>query len=120
MVMVTRLLEAGEWSTVESKIAPDNRFLRNGVLEAEALPEIAAQACAAVTGFEQSGDRIRGMLTGIRSFEALEAVHGGDTLHVIVRETAKVDNYYIVEFSIRRPADDVLCARGEMSICRLS
>ena len=120
MVMVDRLLQAGEWSTVEAKIAPDNRFLRDGVLEAEALPEIAAQACAAVTGFEQSGDRIKGMLTGLRSFEALKAVHGGDTLHVIVRETAKIDNYYIVEFSIRRPADDALCATGEMSICRLS
>ena len=120
MVMVDRLLEVGEWSTVESKITPDNRFLRDGVLEAEALPEIAAQACAAVTGFEQSDDRIKGMLTGLRGFESLEAVHGGDTLHVILRETAMIDNYHIVEFSVRRPADDALCARGEISICRLS
>ena len=120
MVMVTRLLQAGEWSTIEAKIAPDNRFLRNGVLDAEALPEIAAQACAAVTGFEQAGERIEGVLAGLRNFEAPAAVRGGDTLHVTVRETAKIDNYYIVEFSIRRPADDVLCARGEMSICRLS
>ena len=120
MVMVTRLLQAGEWSTIEAKIAPDNRFLRSGVFDAEALPEIAAQACATITGFEQSGDRIEGMLTGVRNFEALAAVRGGDTLHVTVRETARIDNYYIVEFSIRRPADDVLCARGEMSICRLS
>ena len=120
MVMVTRLLQAGEWSTVEAKIAPDNRFLRDGVFDAEALPEIAAQACAAITGFEQSEERIGGMLTGVRDLEVFAAVHRGDTLHVTIRETAKIDNYYIVGFSIRRPADDVLCARGEMSICRLS
>ena len=120
MVMVTRLLQSGEWSTVEAKIAPDNRFLRDGIFDAEALPEVAAQACAAITGFEQNEERIKGMLTGLRSFDALADVHGGDTLHVEVRETAKIDNYHIVEFSIRRPADDVLCARGEMSICRLS
>ena len=120
MTMVTRMLSYGEWSEVEAEITPDNRFLRGGVLEAEALPEIAAQACAAVTGFELSEERIKGMLAGLRSFEALEAVHGGDTLHVTVREAAKIDNYYIVEFSIRRPADDALCATGEMSICRIS
>ena len=120
MIMVTQLLQSGEWSTVEAKIAPDNRFLRNGIFDAEALPEVAAQACAAITGFEQNEERIKGMLTGLRSFEALADVHGGDTLHVIVRETAKIDIYHIVEFTIRRPADDVLCARGEMSICRFS
>ena len=120
MVMVTQLLRAGEWSTIEAKISPDNRFLRDGVFDPEALPEVAAQACAAITGFELSEEPIQGVLTGLRNFESLEDVHGGDTLHVTVCETAKVDNYHIVEFSIRRPADDVLCARGEMSICRFS
>ena len=120
MIMVTRLLQAGEWSTIEAEVTPDNRFLRNNVFDPEALPEIAAQACAAVTGFELSEKPIRGVLTGLRGFESLADVHGGDTLHVTVRETTKIDNYYIVEFSIRRPADDVLCARGEMSICRFS
>jgi len=119
MVMVTRLLDIGEWSTVEAKIAPDNRFLRNNVFDVEALPEIAAQACAAVSGFEKGENHIKGMLTGLRNFEALAPVHGGDTLHVIVCETANIDQYFIVEFSIRRPADNVLCARGELSLCRI-
>ena len=117
MVMVTRILEVGEWSAVEAKITPDNRFLRNGVFDAEALPEIVAQACAAVSGFEEEEEHIKGMLTGMRKFEALAPVHGGDTLHVIIRETANIDNYHIAEFSIRRPADNALCAQGEMSIC---
>ena len=119
MVMVTRLLDIGEWSTVEARIAPDNRFLRNNVFDVEALPEIAAQACAAVSGFEKGENHIKGMLTGLRNFEALAPVHGGDTLHVIVCETANIDQYFIVEFSIRRPADNVLCARGELSLCRI-
>ena len=119
MVMVTRLLDIGEWSTVEARITPDNRFLRNNVFDVEALPEIAAQACAAVSGFEKGECHIKGMLTGLRNFEALAPVHGGDTLHVIVCETANIDQYFIVEFSIRRPADNVLCARGELSLCRI-
>jgi radical SAM protein with 4Fe4S-binding SPASM domain len=119
MVMVTRLLDIGEWSTVEAKITLDNRFLRNNVFDVEALPEIAAQACAAVSGFEKGENHIKGMLTGLRNFEALAPVHGGDTLHVIVCETANIDQYFIVEFSIRRPADNVLCARGELSLCRI-
>ncbi|MBE6371188.1 MAG: radical SAM protein [Lentisphaerae bacterium] len=119
IVMVTRLLDIGEWSTVEAKITPDNRFLRNNVFDVEALPEIAAQACAAVSGFEKGERHIKGLLTGLRNFEALAPVHGGDTLHVIVCETANIDQYFIVEFSIRRPADNVLCARGELSLCRI-
>ena len=119
MVMVTRLLDIGEWSTVEAKITLDNRFLRNNVFDVEALPEIAAQACAAVSGFEKGENHIKGMLTGLRNFEALAPVHGGDTLHVIVCEPANIDQCFIVEFSIRRPADNVLCARGELSLCRI-
>ena len=120
MTMVTRLLSSGEWSVVEAVVTPDNRFLRGNVFDPEALPEIAAQACAVSTGFEQADPNMKGMLTGLRSFESLVPVHGGDVLHVVVRETAKLDNYHVVEFGIRRAADDVLCARGEISLCRLS
>ncbi len=119
MTMVTRLLELGEWSTIEAVITPDNRFLRDGVFDPEALPEIVAQSCAAVTGFEQADRNIKGMLTGLRNFEALSPVYGGDILHVVVRETAELDDYHIAEFQIRRAGNGELCARGEMSICRI-
>ena len=119
MVMVERLLEIGEWSAAEARIAPDNRFLRNGVLEAEALPEIVSQACAAVTGFEQDDKGLRGMLAGMRNVAWFEPVRAGDVLRIEIRETAQIDQYFNVEFRVLR-ADGALCATGELAICLLS
>ena len=119
MTMVTRLLEVGEWSKVEAEIAPDNRFLRNGVFDPEALPEIVAQACAAITGFEEADKNLKGMLTGLRNVEVLSPVRAGETLHIFARESGKLDDYYVVAFRICRADGGELCARGEISICRV-
>jgi len=119
MTMISRLLEIGECSTVESVIRPDNRFLRDGVLDNEALPEIVAQSCAAVTGFEQADHHLKGMLTGMRKIEFFEPARSGDTLHVIVCETDELDEYHILNFKVVRCGDGKLCAAGEMSLCRV-
>ena len=119
ITMVKRLLEFGEWSRVESEIPPDNRFLRNGVLEPEVIPEIVAQACAVITGFEQGNHHLQGMLTGMRSVQILAEIRSGDTLITEVRETTQFDNYHTLDFKMFRH-DGTLCARGELSICRLS
>ena len=103
----------------EARIAPDNRFLRNGVLEAEALPEIVSQACAAVTGFEQDDKGLRGMLAGMRNVAWFAPVRAGDVLRIEIRETAQIDQYFNVEFRVLR-ADGALCATGELAICLLS
>ena len=119
MTMVTRILEVGEWSKVEAVITESNRFLRDGVLDAEALPEIVAQSCAAITGFEQDDRNLKGMLTGMRNVEMAAPIRSGDTLHVVVHETAELDEYHVLNFDILRAADGALCAHGELSICRL-
>ena len=120
IAMVTRLLEFGEWSKVEAEIEPDNRFLRCGILDPEVIPEIVAQSCAVVTGFELDDHQVKGMLTGMRTVEMLEDVRSGDTLIIEVRETSQIDNYYTLDFKLYRKKDNVLCSRGELSICRLS
>jgi len=120
MTMVKRLLEFGEWSKVETVIEPDNRFVRNGLLDPEVIPEIAAQSCAVIKGFELDDHQVKGMLTGIRNVRILAEIRCGDSLIVEVRETAKIDNYYTLDFKVVRPRDNCLCAQGELSICRLS
>ena len=119
MTMISQLLEVGEWSTIEATIAPDNRFLRNGILDDEAIPEIVAQSCAAVTGFEQADLHIKGMLTGIRNVVFIEDIHSGDRIHIRVREIDELDEYHVLYFKLIRCRDGEVCAEGEMSICRL-
>lgn len=120
IVMVSRLLEFGEWSVVEAKITPDNQFLRDGVFDSEAIPELVAQACAVITGFEEDDHDLQGMLTGMRGVETFAEIRLGDILSVEVRETAQIDNYHTLDFKVLRQPDKVLCAKGELSICRLS
>lgn len=120
MTMVDRLIEFAEWSVVESEIRPDNRFLNGaGVLDNEALPEIVAQACAVITGFEKNDHDLGGMLTGVRSIRFIEPVRSGDLLHICIRESGQIDNYHTLDFKVKRAADDTICATGELSICEL-
>lgn len=118
ITMVKRLLEFGEWSVVESEIAADNRFLRDGVLDAEAIPEIVAQACAVINGFEDDDHHVKGMLTGMRGVKFHADIRGGDTLRIEVRESARIDNYYTLSFKVYR-AERELCAEGELSTCSI-
>ena len=119
MTMVKRLLEFGEWSKVETVIEPDNRFVHSGLLDPEVIPEIVAQACAVVKGFELDDHQLKGMLTGIRNVRILEDIRSGDRLIIEVRESAQIDNYYTLDFKVVRPRDNGLCAKGELSICRI-
>ena len=119
MTMVERLLEVGEWSVVETVIAPDNRFLRDGILDDEAIPEIVAQCGAAVTGFEQADRNLKGMLTGIRNVIIRGSIRSGDRIHIRVREIDELDEYHIMYFKLIRCSDGEVCAEGEMSVCRI-
>ena len=119
MTMISRLLEFGEWSVVEAVVRPDNRFLRDGVLDNEAIPEIVAQACAAVNGFERAEGDLKGMLIGMRGIAFHAPVRAGDGLLIHVHEDDELDGYYILKFKVVRRGDETLCADGEMSICRV-
>ena len=117
--MVGRLLEFGEWDIVEAVIRPDNRFLNSdGILDNDVIPELVAQGCAVITGFEKNNHDLGGMLTGLRAIRFLSDVRSGDTLHIYIRETGFIDNYHTLDFKLRR-ADGQLCAEGELSICEL-
>ena len=118
MTMVTRLLSYAEWSLVEAEITPDNRFLRDGVLAAEIIPEIVAQGCAAIRGYEERKTDLKGMLAGVRNLKVFSAIRGGDTLTIRIREIVRIDNCSNLEFELLRPGDE-LCATGELSICKL-
>ena len=118
MTMVTRLLSYGEWSLVEAEIAPDNRFLRDGVLDSSVIPEIVAQGCAAIRAFEERKTDLKGMLAGIRNVSILSAIRGGDTLTIKIHEIVRIDNCSNLEFKLFRPGEE-LCATGELSICKL-
>ncbi len=119
IVMVDRLLEFGEWDIVEAVIRPDNRFLNSdGILDNDVIPELVAQGCAVITGFEKNNHDLGGMLTGLRAIRFLSDVRSGDILHIYIRETGFIDNYHTLDFKLRR-ADGQLCAEGELSICEL-
>ena len=118
MAMMDALTEFGEWSRVDAEVSPGNLFLRDGVLDREAFPEIAAQASAVGSGFEEDNHRIKGMLTGVRDLTVSAPVRVGDKLAVWVRKSVQIDNYYTVDFRICLPTGAV-CAQGELSLCRL-
>ena len=118
MTMVNRIEAIGEWSRIEAEITADNRFLRNGRLDTEALPEIVAQACAAVSGFEEDDHNLKGMLTGMRDVKLSGSVEGGEHLTVEIRGTARIDNYHTLVFKVTR-SNGELCASGELAICRI-
>ena len=118
MTMVKQLESFGEYSIISTQIAPDNRYLNDGVLDREVIPEIAAQACAVMTGFERSKTDMKGMLTGVRGMECQADIHSGDNLEILIRETGFIDNYHTVDFIIRK-SDGTRCASGELSICEL-
>ncbi|MBO4648523.1 MAG: radical SAM protein [Lentisphaeria bacterium] len=119
MTLIKQLIEFGEWSKVETVIEPDNRFLRNSVLDPEVIPEFVAQSCAVIAGFEVNDHTLRGMLTGMRHVKFLAELHVGDELIIAIRETSAIDNYYSLDFKIFRKADNMLCSEGELSICQL-
>ena len=114
MTMVTRLLSFGERSLVEAEVTPDNRFLRDGVLDSSVIPEIVAQGCAAIRGYEERKTDLKGM----RNLSVLAAIRSGDTLTIRIREIVRIDNCSNLEFEVFRPGDE-LCATGELSICKL-
>ena len=118
MTMVTRLLSHGEWSLVEAEIAPGNRFLRDGVLDSSVVPEIVAQGCAAIRGYEERKTDLKGMLAGVRNVRVSTAIRSGDTLTIRIREIVRIDNCSNLEFEVYRPGNE-LCATGELSICKL-
>ena len=116
-VLVDVLVEFGEWSRVDAEILPDNRFLKDGVLDSLALPEMATQAAMVVSGFEENNPGIRSTLAGVSDMITSAPIRVGDRLAIWVRKGELVDNHCAVDFRISR-INGELCAQGKLSLCR--
>jgi len=116
--MVNRILEYSEWISVDSVIQENNRFLRDGVLDNDVLPEIAAQAVAVSFGFERNQKNLKGVLTGLRNVVFRKSARIGDRLIIKTHETVNLGMYHTVSFVILFE-DGTECAEGEISSCEI-
>ncbi len=129
--MVTKLLSVSDsGGEVLAEIAPDNIFLgADGELDSAALPELAAQAVAALNGFLSPETIRRGMLAEINRFEChrpvraglrlgsrLIPVRAGEQVIASCRTTTEFPPWYVIEFQIRGPEGGIR-AEGELKLC---
>ena len=117
MLMARTLREVGEVSVVDAVIDSDNLFQNGEYLDNEAIPEIAAQACACL-GFCDGGQITRGVLTGLRDCEQLIRLKYGETVTVHIRETAKIDTFHTLEYQVFN-SENLLSAKGEFVVCEM-
>ena len=117
MRMVECIETLGDESTIGMVIRPDNRFCdSNGVLSPAALPELAAQACAAADSFRHNGLVPQGMLTSCSNIQVLEQLKIGDRIHIHVKEASAFENFHVSVFRFTKD-DGTLCATGELTLC---
>ena len=118
VAMVTKLLSVSDsGGEVLAEIAPDNIFLgADGELDSAALPELAAQAVAALNGFLSPETIRRGMLAEINRFECHRPVRAGEQVIASCRTTTEFPPWYVIEFQIRGPEGGIR-AEGELKLC---
>lgn len=117
VLMVDQICEVGEVSVVDALIDRENLFQDGEYLDNEAVPEIAAQACAYI-GFCNDDPDTRGVLTGLRDCEQFVRLKLGERIRVHIRESAAVDNFHTLEYQVFN-MDNVLSAKGELTICEM-
>ena len=118
VAMVTSLLRVTDaGGDVLAEIKPDNIFLNaEGVLDNAAIPELAAQAVAALNGFLFPGTIRKGMLAEINRFECRMPIRAGEQVIASCRTVSEFPPWYMIEFQIKG-ADDALRAEGELKLC---
>ena len=115
MLMARTLREVGEVSVIDAVIDDENIFQDGEFLDNDAVPEIAAQACACI-GFADGGRKTQGVLTGLRDCEQFIRLKYGETITVHLRETAKIDAFHTLEYQVFN-AEGLLSAKGEFVVC---
>ena len=118
VAMVTSLLRVTDaGGDVMAEIRPDNIFLNaDGFLDNAAIPELAAQAVAALNGFLFPETIRKGMLAEINRFECRMPIRAGEQVTASCRTESEFPPWYMITFRILG-ADNSLRAEGELKLC---
>lgn len=116
MVMVSQITEVREANVVSATIAPGNRFLgKNGVLDQEAIPELVAQAAAAMDSFHYDGTIRQGFLAIARDVQCLQDIRVNDQLAISMTWENPLPEWYLIHFSVTNQ-HNAICANGEINV----
>ena len=117
MAMVEKIVKAGVTHVVSAVIRPDNLFVNGaGVLDRAVIPELVAQAGAAMDSFHYDGRVRPGFLAIGHAIRCSRDIHCGDEISITLSEDNILDNWYQLNFSISNQLGE-LCAQGEVNVC---
>jgi 3-hydroxyacyl-[acyl-carrier-protein] dehydratase len=118
MVMVDRIVSAGEGTTVTAfRIRPDNIFIEGGLMREPGLIENMAQSAAAGSS-AKSGDAAAapklGFIGAIKDLEIKKLPAPGDEIYTTVTVTHEIFNASVVTGSVK--LNDEIIASCELRI----
>jgi predicted hotdog family 3-hydroxylacyl-ACP dehydratase len=111
-----RIDQRDGWWCADACIAADAPAVAGGLVRAEWLIELAAQAAAAVDGAGSGGPARSGMLIGVKDWHWLAAVPAHASLRVRVRPLAALGA--LAQFAAEIERDGATVARGELQVHR--
>lgn len=119
MAMIETIHSIGPESVASMKVRPACPFLDGkGVLHASAIPEIAAQAAAAVDSFRFNGASRPGFLVSASRISCIREIRAGDELFVSFSKEDTLPKWFRIDFNISSSTGDLL-AKGEIDVCLL-
>ena len=119
MTMIDGIWDFHPKGRATAHIRPDNRFLTpDGVLDRSVIPELVAQATAAINTYRNKGVVNQGFMALARDIQFFHDIHVNDNLVINLQEESPVENWDVITFDIQT-ADNTLCAKGEISVCIL-
>ncbi len=119
MAMIEKIHGVGPVSTASMVVRDTNPFLgRDGVLSPAAIPEIAAQAAAAVDSFRFNGARRPGFLVSVRNVSVFADIRAGDEVTVSFRKEDTMPKWFRIDFDLKS-GDGRGLAEGEIDVCLL-
>ena len=117
IAMVEMIRQAGPVNILSAVIHPDNRFLNSeGVLDRSVIPELVAQAGAAMDSFHYDGRVQPGFLAIGHAIRFSQDIHAGDEIFISYSSENVFGGWHLLNFKIKNQ-HDVLCAQGEVNVC---
>ena len=123
MLCIDTLLAASDVAAeAQAYLAPGHILLHGGVMSEAGFAELAAQTAGALKGY---GEIVKGLpardgfLAAIQDFSILALAKQGDTLRIVIRETAEIGGVSLIEAVIARWTDGVeeaVLARGKLKV----
>lgn len=119
MAMIERIHAIGPESVASMTVRETCPFLgADGVLHPSAIPEIAAQAAAAVDSFRFNGAERPGFLVSVRNVVSHAEIRTGDEIFVSFRKEDTMPKWFRIDFELKSP-DGKEFAKGEIDVCLL-